>query len=81
MARHRRWRWIATSIAIGILAGSVLSAASGWADRGAHRCAGSPQFAAEGTSWRTSALAAASCQAWRHMHRHQRRFGVSGPRS
>jgi hypothetical protein len=74
MARYRRWRWIAISLVVGALIGTVTLTAEAWADRGAHRCATSQRFAAEGNSWRTGALAAASCQAWRRMHRRQHRF-------
>ena len=74
MARYRRWRWIAISLVVGALLGTVTLTAEAWADRGAHRCATSQRFTAEGNSWRTGALAAASCQAWRRMHRRQHRF-------
>jgi hypothetical protein len=71
MTRYRRWRWIAITIAVGVLLGTVSVTAEAWADRRAHRCAATLRFPAEGNSWRTNALAAASCQAWRHMHRRQ----------
>jgi hypothetical protein len=74
MTRYRRWRWIAITVAVGALLGTVTITAEAWADRRAHRCATSPRFAAEGTSWRTGAFAAASCEAWRRMHRRQHRF-------
>jgi hypothetical protein len=74
MARYRRWRWIAITLAVVALVGTVGVTVEAWADRGAARCATSPRFAAEGNSWRTGALAAASCQAWRRMHRRQHRF-------
>ncbi|HKS98302.1 MAG TPA: hypothetical protein VJT31_02130 [Rugosimonospora sp.] len=74
MARYRRWRWIAVMVAVGALLGTLTVAAEAWADRSAHRCATAQRFRAEGNSWRTGAFAAASCEAWRRMHRRQHRF-------
>jgi hypothetical protein len=74
MARYRRWRWVAITLAAGALVGTAAVTAEAWADRGAQRCATSQRFGSEGDSWRTGAFAAASCQAWRRMHRRQHHF-------
>ncbi len=72
--RHRRWRLLVLALALGALLGTVTVTAEAWADRGAHRCAATQRFTADGRSWRTGAFAAASCEAWRRMHRRQHRF-------
>jgi hypothetical protein len=74
MARYRRWRWIAIVLPAVVVLGTLLVTAEAWADRGAARCASSAPFAAQGDSWRTGALAAASCHAWRQMRRHEHGF-------
>jgi fatty-acid desaturase len=74
MTRYRPWRWIAITLLVATLLGTVTMTVEAWADRGAHRCASTQRFAAEGNSWRKGAIAAASCDAWRRMHRRQHRF-------
>lgn len=71
---RRRWRWLVAALVVGVLAGTLVVTAEAWADHGARRCAAAQRFPAEGNSWRTGALAAASCQAWRRIHRHQHRL-------
>jgi hypothetical protein len=69
-----RWRWIAITLLVCALLGTAVVTTEAWVDRGTRRCAASPRFAADGNSWRTGAFAAASCQAWRRMHRREPRF-------
>jgi hypothetical protein len=84
MARFRRVRWIAVTVAVAALVGGLAAGAEAWADRGAGRCAAAQQAAERQAaerqvdranpvsqadqSWRAGAFKAAGCRAWRRMH-------------
>jgi hypothetical protein len=82
MTRVRRVRWIAIAVVAMTAIGTLVVGAQAYADRDDSRCVRSPQATiiaqhgqpAQHESWRTGALRAMGCRAWRHMHHPRRSF-------
>jgi len=79
MTRVRRVRWIAIAVVAATAIGTLVVGAQAYADRDDSRCARSPQATTvaqhdQRESWRTGALRAMGCRAYRHMHHPRRSF-------
>lgn len=76
MTRARRVRWIAIAAVAMTAVGTLAMGAQAYANRDNSRCAQQPQTttAAQHESWRTGALRAMGCRAWRHVHHPRRTF-------
>jgi len=76
MTRVRRVRWIAIAVVAVTAIGTLVVGAQAYADRDESRCARPAQATtvAQHESWKTGALRAMGCRAWRHMHHPRRSF-------
>jgi hypothetical protein len=72
---QRRVRWMAIAAISATAVGTLAVGAQAFADQDTSRCAQQASSATEhqGQSWRSGALRAMGCRAWRHLHR-QRTF-------
>ena len=70
MTRVRRARWIAIAAVAATAIGTLVVGAQAVANGDGSRCAPPPSATtvARHESWRTGALRAMGCRAWRHMH-------------
>ena len=79
MTRVRRARWIAIAAVAATAVGTLVVGAQAYADRDGSRCARPPQATTvvkhdQHESWRSGALRAMGCRAWRHVHHPRRSF-------
>jgi hypothetical protein len=78
---QRRVRWMAIAAISATAVGTLAAGAQAYADRDTSRCA-QQAFSVTGTqaqSWRSGALRAMGCRAWRHLHRQRTLVRSSGP--